>query len=207
MSNTAIVEPRPCAAECTARARVGAFLFRRRSWLPVPLVLLLFLVPTDVDLDATLVGAVIALTGMAIRAAGVAAAGITTRRRSRTVQRLVTHGVFSWVRNPLYLGNLLLWSGVLVATEAWVLAPSAILVFAVVYAFIVWYEEAVLESTFGDEYLAYKASVPRWIPRRPSTAVDGECDWGAAWRKEWHSAAAFAVITVAMLLKEFTAQP
>jgi protein-S-isoprenylcysteine O-methyltransferase Ste14 len=203
---TAATEPHRCAAECTLRARVGAVLFRRRSWLPVPLALLLFLVPTDVDPTTVLLGALIALAGMATRAAGVAAAGTTTRRRSRAVARLVTHGVFSWVRNPLYIGNLLLWGGVLVATEAWLLAPGAIVAFAIAYAFIVWYEEGVLESMFGDEYLSYKATVPRWIPRRPTTRVDGERDWDAAWRKEWHSAAAFALITVAMMIKELIIQ-
>ncbi len=192
----------PCAAERLLRARIGYALFRVRSWLPVPLVALLFLIPTDVDPPTVLLGAVIALAGSAVRASGVAAAGTGTRRRSRRVDALVSHGVFAWVRNPLYIGNLLLWAGVLVATEAWTLAPWALGSFALIYAFIVWYEEGVLESHFGPSYVEYKARVPRWIPRPPAVRTHGAHDWARAWGKEWHSAAAFAAITLAMLLKE-----
>ena len=64
----------PCAAERTLRARTGAVLFRWRSWLPVPIVAALFLTRTEVVLSTVLLGAVIALAGSAMRAAGVAAA-------------------------------------------------------------------------------------------------------------------------------------
>ena len=57
------------------------------------------------------VGGVLIAIGEAIRLAGVAAAGTVTRRRSRNVQRLVTYGIFSWVRNPLYVGNILILAG------------------------------------------------------------------------------------------------
>jgi protein-S-isoprenylcysteine O-methyltransferase Ste14 len=192
----------PCAAERTLRARTGAVLFRWRSWLPVPIVAALFLTRTEVVLSTVLLGAVIALAGSAMRAAGVAAAGTGTRRRSRRVDTLIDHGVFSWVRNPLYIGNFLLWLGVLVATRAWTVAPWALGAFALIYVFIVWYEEGVLESHFGASYVDYKTRVPRWLARPPATPKTGEHEWANAWGKEWHSAAAFGAITLAMLLKE-----
>ncbi len=206
MSRSATDGPPPCAAECALRARIGSVLFRHRSWIPVPLVLLLVAGPTEVQAPALLLGALVTMAGMAIRAAGVAAAGTSTRRRSRAVARLITHGAFAWVRNPLYLGNLLLWTGVLVATQAWLIAPGVLLAFSAIYACIVRYEEGVLESTFGDEYLAYKSSVPRWVPRRPARPASGARDWRSAWHKEWHSAAAFVVITAAIILKELALQ-
>src|SRR5487761_2160983 len=80
--------------EASPAARVGAVLFRNRSWLPVPFVVVPLLA-----------------LGAAMRLGGVTAAGTVTRRRSRDVQRLVTYGIFSWVRNPLYIGNFLIWIG------------------------------------------------------------------------------------------------
>lgn len=168
----------------------------------MPIVAALFVTSTDVTLPMVLAGALIALAGSAMRAAGVAAAGTGTRRRSRRVDALIDYGVFGWVRNPLYIGNFLLWLGVLVAAQAWTVAPWALGAFALIYAFIVWYEEGVLESHFGATYVDYKSRVPRWLPRPPAARSTGEHDWASAWGKEWHSGAAFAAITLAMLLKE-----
>jgi protein-S-isoprenylcysteine O-methyltransferase Ste14 len=95
----------PSAAEQTTSARVGAVLFRNRSWLPVPFVLVALLAPGDATATNWIVGAVVICIGEWVRLAGVAAAGTVTRRRSRNVQRLVTYGIFRWVRNPLYVGN------------------------------------------------------------------------------------------------------
>ena len=96
------------------------------------------------------------MLGEWIRLAGVAAAGTVTRRRSRDVQRLVTYGIFRWVRNPLYVGNFLIWMGFVVISGVLWFVPVAIVVFAIEYTFIVAYEEGVLESIFGREYLEYK---------------------------------------------------
>src|SRR4051812_1454060 len=101
----------PAAAEQSAPARAGAVLFRDRSWLPVPFLLIALLVPSHIDARNWMAGAVPILIGEWIRLAGVAAAGTVTRRRSRDVQRLVTYGIFRWVRNPLYVGNFLIWMG------------------------------------------------------------------------------------------------
>ena len=106
-----------------------------------------------------------------IRLAGVAAAGTVTRRRSRDVQRLVTYGIFRWVRNPLYVGNFLIWMGFVVISGVLWFLPIAIVIFAIEYTLIVAYEEGVLESIFGQEYLDYKQTTPRWIPRPPRAAA------------------------------------
>src|SRR5437867_1526531 len=99
--------PTASAAEQRTSARLGALLFRNRSWLPVPFVLVTLLAPAHPRLAYWAVGGVLIVIGEWIRLAGVAAAGTVTRRRSREVQRLVTYGIFRWVRNPLYVGNFL----------------------------------------------------------------------------------------------------
>ena len=135
----------PCAAECSTAARIGAVLFRNRSWLPVPFLLVALLAPADADAPHWIVGGLLIALGEAVRLAGVAAAGTTTRRRSRAVQRLVTYGIFGWVRNPLYVGNFFIWMGFVVISGVLWFLPIAILIFGIEYTLIVRYEEGVLE--------------------------------------------------------------
>lgn len=99
------------ASEQTPAARLGARLFRNRSWLPVPFLLVPLLWSGTPSRDTWIIGGVLVLLGELVRVAGVAAAGTVTRRRSREVQRLVTYGAFAWCRNPLYVGNFLAWMG------------------------------------------------------------------------------------------------
>jgi len=174
----------PSTAERSTAARVGAVLFRNRSWLPVPFVLVALLMPGRMSATTWIIGSVLIVIGEWIRLAGVAAAGTVTRRRSRDVQRLVTYGIFRWVRNPLYVGNFLIWMGFVVISGVLWFLPLAIALFAVEYSLIVAYEEGVLESIFGDEYLAYKRIAPRWIPRPPGQPEKGPHDWSEAWRSE-----------------------
>ena len=191
------------AAEQTRSARIGALLFRNRSWLPVLFIAVPLLVPGRMSAAAWIVGAIVVIAGEWIRLMGVAAAGTVTRRRSRTVQRLVTYGVFAWVRNPLYVGNFLIWMGFTIISGVYWFLPLAIVIFAVEYSLIVRYEEGVLESIFGAEYLAYKQSTPRWIPRPLSTRAEGPHEWREAWRSEVSTFLQYAVLTVVFVIKHF----
>src|SRR5579859_1564560 len=187
-------------AEQRPAARIGAQLFRRRSWLPVPFVLVALLVPAHITLTNWIAGAVAIAIGEAIRLAGVAAAGTVTRRRSRDVQRLVTYGIFAAVRNPLYVGNFFIWMGfVLISGVLWFL-PIAIVLFFVEYTLIVAYEEGVLESIFGEEYLRYKATTPRWVPMARS--APGEHHWGEAWRSEISTFMQYVALVAVFLIKQ-----
>jgi len=190
------------AAEQTRSARIGAILFRNRSWLPVLFIGVPLLVPGRMSAAAWIVGAIVIAAGEWVRLAGVAAAGTVTRRRSRTVQRLVTYGIFGWVRNPLYVGNFLIWMGFTIISGVYWFLPIAIVIFAIEYSLIVRYEEGVLESIFGAEYLAYKQSTPRWIPRPPKRAESGPHDWAEAWRSEVSTFLQYAALVGLFVLKE-----
>jgi protein-S-isoprenylcysteine O-methyltransferase Ste14 len=190
------------AAEQTRSARLGALLFRNRSWLPVLFIGVPLLVPGRMSTGGWIVGAIVIVAGEWVRLAGVAAAGTVTRRRSRTVQRLVTYGVFAWVRNPLYVGNFLIWMGFTIISGVFWFLPLAIAIFAIEYSLIVRYEEGVLESIFGAEYLAYKRSTPRWLARPPKNAEPGPHDWSEAWRSEVSTFLQYAVLTVLFVVKQ-----
>jgi protein-S-isoprenylcysteine O-methyltransferase Ste14 len=191
----------PSAAERSGPARAGAVLFRYRSWLPVPFVLVALGVPARIGPINWIVGALLIVLGEGIRLAGVAAAGTVTRRRSRDVQRLVTYGIFRWMRNPLYVGNYLIWMGfVVISGVLWFLIAGTGL-FALEYSLIVAYEEGVLESIFGQEYLDYKLTTPRWVPRPPKQPESGPHDWGEAWRSEISTFLQYAALCLVFALK------
>ncbi|HEX2780212.1 MAG TPA: isoprenylcysteine carboxylmethyltransferase family protein [Gemmatimonadaceae bacterium] len=190
------------ASEQSTMARWGAVLFRNRGWLPVLFLIVPLLAPGRLSPRRWIIGAVIIAIGEAIRLAGVAAAGTVTRRRSRNVQRLVTYGIFSWVRNPLYVGNFLVWMGFAVISGVLWFIPVAAVIFAIEYTLIVRYEEGVLESIFGDEYLAYKRRTPRWFPRPPAVKETGEHHWGEAWKSEISTLLQYVVLVALFLVKD-----
>jgi protein-S-isoprenylcysteine O-methyltransferase Ste14 len=195
-------EPQISEAERSTSARIGSVLFRHRGWLPVPFLLVPLLAPGSPDAMNWVLGILLVALGEVIRLAGVAAAGTVTRRRSRTVQRLVTYGIFAWMRNPLYVGNFLIWMGFTVISDVLWFIPVAIALFAVEYTLIVRYEEGVLESIFGEEYLRYKSHTSRWFPRPPADDEEGEHEWGEAWRSEISTFLQYLVLTIAFIVKQ-----
>lgn len=176
--------PELSASETSRPARIGAVLFRNRGWLPVPFLLVPLLAPGGITRLGIVLFALLFVLGEGWRLWGVATAGTVTRRRSRTVHKLVTHGPFALSRNPLYNGNYFLWMGFVALSGVWWFLPVATLLFAVEYYFIVRYEEGVLETIFGEEYLAFKRQTPRWIPTAAPGKVSGEFFWAEAWRSE-----------------------
>jgi protein-S-isoprenylcysteine O-methyltransferase Ste14 len=183
-----------CAAEHAPSARLGAWLFRNRGFLPVPFIVVPFIWHGTMAPAWWAFGLLFVAFGESVRFWGVAAAGSQTRRRSRVVTRLVTYGPFAWMRNPLYFGNFFIWTGFsVIAGLEWFL-PIAVAVFALEYTPIVRFEEAVLETTFGDEYLRYKLRTSRWFPVAPAGEAAGPLCWRTAWKSERSTLVQFAVL-------------
>ncbi len=191
----------PSAAEQTPAARIGQVIFRNRGWIPVPFLAVPLLVPGQQARSTWIIGVVMILIGELIRLSGVAAAGTVTRRRSRDVQRLVNYGAFAWCRNPLYVGNWFVWLGFTVISGVLWFLPVATVIFAVEYYYIVRYEEGVLESIFGTEYLDYKRATPRWFPRPPTSSASGPHEWGEAIWSERSTVLQYIVLGAAFVLK------
>lgn len=195
--------PKFSAAERSISAQIGRFLFRHRGWLPVPFLAVPLLAHDERTPAQWIAGIFIMIVGELVRLAGVAAAGHKTRRRSRHVEELVTYGIFAWTRNPLYVGNFLLWVGIVVVSGVFWFLPVAVLLFAAEYSLIVRYEEGVLESIFGREYLGYRQCTPRWVPKRPRHPVKGPMDWSGAFRSEASTFAAYVVLLAAFAVKDY----
>jgi protein-S-isoprenylcysteine O-methyltransferase Ste14 len=148
--------------------KIGGWLFRHRTSIPLPFALVLVLVRVgEAPFAWTLVagGAILTLTGELIRLWGVHHIGAISRTRSERLGPLVDTGPFALVRNPLYIGNILLWVGfALTARLVW-FAPVIVVLLGVEYHAIVKWEEQLLATRLGDAYSAYCAHVPRWLPR------------------------------------------
>ncbi len=166
-------------------SRAGTWLFRRRSYLPLPvlacLAILSFASPSSDagQLDGwELAGMLVALAGLGLRAwtVGHAPAGTSGRgTRKLEAASLSTEGAYSVVRHPLYLGNLLIWTGVACTTGS----PAAVAVTALVFWIynerIMLAEERFLHERFGSVFARWAARTPallpaprRWRPHRLS---------------------------------------
>lgn len=76
---------------------------------------------------------------------------------------LITSGVFSLVRHPMYLGSWLFFCGLVSATLSYASA-MVVLAMAAFYCYVARYEERLLIETFGSEYQEYRTRVPMVFP-------------------------------------------
>jgi protein-S-isoprenylcysteine O-methyltransferase Ste14 len=79
--------------------------------------------------------------------------------------KLVVHGPYRHVRNPMITSVLLMLAGEAVFFRSWVLAGWLLVFFLANAIYFPLSEEKALERRFGDQYRLYKANVPRWLPR------------------------------------------
>jgi protein-S-isoprenylcysteine O-methyltransferase Ste14 len=192
----------------------GRFVFRYRDYLaPLVLVVVVLTMPPvafadfevwDVGLD--LVGVMLSLAGQALRIMVIGLAYIKRGGRQKTItaDRLVCEGVFAHSRNPLYLANFLMLSGLLVIWNSpWgylVILPA----FGVALFSIVRAEEEFLSRRFGAEYAEYCARVPRFVPSLRDfrqTLAQFDFDWRRVIRKEYGTT--FALVSVVLILFVF----
>lgn len=83
-------------------------------------------------------------------------------------RKFVAHGLYKWVRNPMYLGaGLLIPLGEALYFQSWGLVLYTAIVLLFLHLYIVYREEPELERRFGKPYLKYKRTVSRWIPKPP----------------------------------------
>jgi protein-S-isoprenylcysteine O-methyltransferase Ste14 len=180
--------------------------FKYRSYTPIPfvVVMLIFAYP---NIWSLIVGFIIALTGELIRLWGVSWAGSETRTTGNVGGTyLIVSGPFAHLRNPLYLGNILMYTGLGIMSFAlfpW-LQIAGLIFFSIQYHMIVSEEENYLQKAFGKEYEIYRANVPRFIPSikkyEAGNAEQPAYDLKKGLQSERRSLQAFTVITLTILL-------
>jgi protein-S-isoprenylcysteine O-methyltransferase Ste14 len=80
-------------------------------------------------------------------------------------QHLVVSGFNRYVRNPIYLGTLVILFGEALLLGQVSLVGYAVVVWGLVAVFVRLYEEPTLARRFGGSYAAYQQAVPAWRPR------------------------------------------
>jgi len=170
--------------------RVGGWLFRKRTSIPLPIVLALLVIPSSGSQSASggllLAGFAVVLLGELVRMWGVHHIGSVSRTRSERLGPLIDHGPFAKVRNPLYIGNILLWLGFAISAQLPWLAPFIVVLLALEYHAIVRWEERLLESRMGESYRQYMRRVPRWIPNFAGRSTSGH-DAAFSWTQTLYS--------------------
>lgn len=157
----------------TARLRrlniaAGQFFFRFRNGLFPAVFALFFLVmrPGAADHRLMLAGFAAALAGEGIRLSTIGFEYIDRGGKQGRVyaSRLVSKGVYGISRNPMYVGNMLIATGIVMASGSTLAALTVLPFFLFVYQAIVVAEEEFLREKFGREYEKYCAQVPRFFP-------------------------------------------
>jgi protein-S-isoprenylcysteine O-methyltransferase Ste14 len=178
---------------------IGNFLFKYRNALfPLVFILCFFNVwPTfpdsRVEMGGMIAGIAIALLGQLVRAVTIGLAYIKRGGKDKKVyaETLVSEGIFSHCRNPLYLGNLLIIVGVGIASNSLLFVIVGLPMFFFSYAAIIAAEEDFLRGKFGPEYDGYCQRVPRLIPNLTgigATLQSMEFHWKRLIVKEYSTA-------------------
>jgi len=190
-------------------SQLASKFFNYRSYTPIPfvLVMLFFAYP---NIWSLISGFIIAVIGELIRLWGVSWAGSETRTTGTVGGTyLIVSGPFAHLRNPLYLGNILMYTGLGIMSFAlfpWLQIAGSIF-FSIQYFMIVQEEEKYLQQTFGKEYQDYKNNVPRFIPRiskyKSGNIEQPVYDLKKGLKSERRSLQAFSIVSLTIILLWF----
>lgn len=194
--------------------KTGEYFFRWRSYLP--LIMAVFFILALAGYRTSFKHPVlnlawdgfclaVALFGEGIRffTVGYVPRGTSGRNtKGQVAETLNTTGMYAVVRNPIYLGNFIIWFGLSLFMKLWWFTALISLFFLVFYERIIFTEERFLREKFGDEFLQWAEKTPVIIPnfknwRPPSLPFS----WKSAIVREYGSFyAVIATFTVLELL-------
>jgi protein-S-isoprenylcysteine O-methyltransferase Ste14 len=154
----------------------GNWLFKHRGY--IPLVLFLLAIPAILMTDyhqmnirlthvINWISVSLSALGFCIRAyaIGTTPRGTSGRNTDKQVaEQLNTAGIYSMVRHPLYLGNYLMWIGIVLFTKNYYFVTMVSLLYWIYYERIMFAEERFLEKKFGESYVRWSMKVPAFIP-------------------------------------------
>jgi protein-S-isoprenylcysteine O-methyltransferase Ste14 len=143
------------------------FFFKYRSYTPIPIGMMIvyFARPNSFYL---VLGVVLLLAGEAVRLWAVSYAGGITRTRNVGAPELCSSGPYAFVRNPLYVGNMTMYLGIVFiagAANVYLMASTTVAFFLIQYSLIISLEEETLKGLFEANYKEYKENVPAVFPR------------------------------------------
>jgi len=155
--------------------RVDRFLRRDRGKLHL-LAFLLAVVLAMPSFVAILLGLPLVIVGLALR---TWASGYLAKNA-----RLCTTGPYGLCRHPMYLANLIILVGILLAGNNIYMTATGVLLTIAVYVFAIRREEALLHYLFDEDYAQYCQTTPCLLPqltRSHSTDTTRQFSWTLAW--------------------------
>jgi protein-S-isoprenylcysteine O-methyltransferase Ste14 len=199
--------------------RFGNFLFTGRNHI-FPLVFLAIAAVSaprapfgseraDLALDAIGIG--VALAGQTLRAVVIGLAYIRRGGKGKRIHAdtLVQDGFFAHSRNPLYLGNMMVFLGLFLVLNSRLGYAVGVPFFYLAYLSITLAEEDYLRKQFGEPYVAYCRRVNRFVPSvhgLGATLRSMSFDWGRLVRKEYGSTFLWITTVLGLLLWEAAAR-
>ena len=188
----------------------GGWLFRQRSWLPVPFAFALIAIRWGAVRGRwpTVIGATLVVLGEALRLWSVRHIGTISRTRATRLGPLIATGPYLLTRNPLYVGNALLWFGFVAWSGLLWMEPIAAVLFAAQYGLLTRWEERLLLDRFERRYDAYRECTPRWMPRLANLSLartsSSAPPWPAVLFSERGTLLAVAIMALLLMLKTLT---
>ena len=186
--------------------KLSETFFKYRSYTPLPFVLIMLLYNNS-NIWSLITGFAVAIIGEFIRLWGVSWAGSETRSTGGVGGTyLIVDGPFGHVRNPLYVGNILMYTGIGIMSFALFpyLQIAGLFFFSFQYYFIVSEEEGYLHKTFGKQYEDYTSNVSRFLPRLSSYKVSKierpDFSWKEGFKSETRTLQAFGIIIFTLIV-------
>jgi protein-S-isoprenylcysteine O-methyltransferase Ste14 len=192
--------------------KTGEYFFRWRSYLPLFMAFFFILglarywVPfadRRLNLAWDFFCLAVSLLGEGIRffTVGFVPRGTSGRNTlAQVADVLNTTGMYAVVRNPLYLGNFIIWLGLSLFMKSVWFTIIIILFFTIFYERIIFAEETFLREKFADEFLQWADETPAMIPRfrnwRPPSLP---FSWKSAIKREYGTF--FAIIVTFTVLE------
>ncbi len=194
----------------------GNWLFKYRSYIPLIVLLIgtalylrkefypdvFILKETPYEIYYEMFALLVSFMGLVVRVYTVGHTPKNTSGRNtkqgQVADTLNTTGIYSIVRHPLYVGNLLMWLGPAILTgHLWFIVAFA-LFYWVYYERIMYAEEQFLRRKFGEEYLQWAEKVPAFIPKlKGFKKSDLPFSWRKVFKKEKNGLLAmFLIFTI-----------
>jgi protein-S-isoprenylcysteine O-methyltransferase Ste14 len=202
-----------------ALVRFGNFLFSGRN-LVFPLAFLAIAAASfprapfgseRADLILDVIGLAVAAAGQTLRAVVIGLAYIVRGGKGKKIHadHLVQDGIFAHSRNPLYVGNMMVFLGLFIVLNSTWGYLVGVPFFYIAYLSITLAEEEFLRKQFGEEYIAYCRRVNRYLPSwkgMAATMRSMSFDWGRLIRKEYGSTFIWITAALALLVWEVAAR-
>ena len=195
--------------------KIGNFFFHYRNII-LPISFLLILVPSPELFQnptiALMLGLGLSIAGQLLRFTTIGLVYIIRGGANRKIhaEGLVTTGIFSHCRNPLYVANISVAIGMAIASNS-VLFFSVITPFITfVYVAIVMAEEDFLRNKFGAAFDKYTQDVNRWVPSLTGinrTFNSHNFAWKRVLLKEYNSTFTGTLLGILLIMKAYYQHP